>query len=311
MYYPLLRGKQFELIALREIATNSPELCQQFTPIIEPVTDNPKPLCRAIETLNKSDSVPLIVLNPTVGKFESKWLNNGALDGLQYHPVVSFNSDNEERALAEVKKIGLENCSVLIMDGCSTDTLKALKGIRALIINTDYIQAQRYKSYLETSLILLNDGFMRRDKNADYPKRSSFKSAIGDYRTQNLEGFSDFTITGQFFSDGGGPAYVVAIHLTELEKDTEGFGPAVQIMINHYTSIDDGTPDDPAGKFKQALSMLINDVQDRAECFYETTGIIELKKLYEKRHFPGLGSAKKISIKHHIESIATYLKENG
>lgn len=67
MYYPILRGKQFELIALRELAANiSPELIR---PVIEPVRGNLAPLHKTIEALNKSGIKPLVIINPSIGDF--------------------------------------------------------------------------------------------------------------------------------------------------------------------------------------------------------------------------------------------------
>lgn len=310
MYYPILRAKQFELIALREIVSHDPQLFQKFTPIIEPVNDTYKPFLRAIEALNSIDITPLVLINPTVGKLKNDWLNLDELVDLNYLPTIEFNSDTEELALQRATSIGIENVAAFVIEGCSVQTLKALDGVDTLIVDTDIVQAGRYQKSLNTKVVLLQDGFRRQDKNAEYSGRTAFGSAIADYRNSRLHGFSDYTITGRFFSEGGGPAYVVAIHLSELLKDDSGFGPEVQILINHYVSEDNGSAVDPAGKFMEALAKLIQDVSGRTECFFDSTGLIDFKSLYSQRHFSGLGSAKKNSIKHHIETIAQYLLEN-
>jgi hypothetical protein len=310
MYYPILRAKQFELIALREIVSQNPQLFQQFTPILEPVNDTYKPLFRAIEALNSIEVTPLLLINPTVGKFKSDWLDLEELTGLNYLPTIEFNNDTEEVALQKATQLGIEKVAAFVIEGCSVKTLKALNGVDTLIVDTDIVQAGRYQHSLNTKVVLLQDGFRRQDKNAEYSGRSAFSSAIADYSNSKLHGFSDYTITGRFFSEGGGPAYVVAIHLSELSKDESGFGPEVQILINHYVSEDNGSAVDPAGKFMEALSKLIKDVNGRPECFFDSTGLTDFKSLHSQRHFSGLGSAKKNSIKHHIESITQYLIEN-
>jgi hypothetical protein len=310
MYYPILRAKQFELIALREVVTQSPQLFQKFIPIIEPVNDSYKPLFRAIEALNTIGVTPLVLINPTVGKFKNDWLDLEELVGLNYLPTLEFNNDTEELALQKAIKFGIENVAAFVIEGCSVKTLKALNGVDTLIVDTDIVQATRYQKSLNTKVVLLQDGFRRQEKNAEYSGRSAFNSAIADYRTSNLHGFADYTITGRFFSEGGGPAYVVAIHLSELSKDDSGFGPEVQILINHYVSENNGSAVDPAGKFMEALTKLISDVSSRPTCFFESTGLLDFKSLYSQKHFSGLGSAKKNSIKHHIESITQYLIAN-
>ena len=310
MYYPILRAKQFELIALREVVSQNPQLFQKFTPIIEPVNDSYKPLFRAIEALNTIEVIPLVLINPTVGKFKNDWLDLRELEGLNYLPTIEFNNDTEKLALQKAIQFGLANIAAFVIEGCSVQTLKALNGANTLIVDTDIVQAARYQNSLNTKVVLLHDGFRRQEKNAEYSGRSAFNSAMADYSNSKLHGFSDYTITGRFFSEGGGPAYVVAIHLSELSKDDSGFGPEVQILINHYVSEDNGSAVDPAGKFMEALSKVIMDVNERPECFFDSTGLQDFKSLYAQKHFSGLGSAKKNSIKHHIESIAQYLIEN-
>jgi hypothetical protein len=310
MYYPILRAKQFELIALREIASKNPSFYRSFTPILEPVNDSHKPLIRAIETLNGINVTPLVIINPAVGKIQQQWLEEEYFEGLNYIPTIDFNSDNEKQALSKALQLGVKNIAALA-DGCSTSTLKALKGLKLLIIETEITQAKRYQSGLNSKVVLLKDGFKRKSKNAEYSGRSTFISAISDFKEFGLHGFSDFTTTGSFFSEGGGPAYVVAIHLTELSSDDSGFGPAAQILVNHYTSADNGTAVDPAGKFMEALTKLIDDVEPRKDDFFISSGLQEFMSLYEQKHFPGLGTAKKNSIKHHIETIADYLNNNA
>ena len=66
MYYPYLRGKQFELILLRD----NVELLKEnnFHPIIEPVKHDFKALKRAMEVLNEKDVHCTLIVNPKVGE---------------------------------------------------------------------------------------------------------------------------------------------------------------------------------------------------------------------------------------------------
>ena len=50
MYYPLLRGKQFELKALREFSNKYPNT-NRIVPIIEPVNKNLGPLIQGIDEM--------------------------------------------------------------------------------------------------------------------------------------------------------------------------------------------------------------------------------------------------------------------
>ena len=61
MYYPILRGKLNELLALRELAQLE---LQKFIPVIEPVKNDIKALVKTIQTLNSNAIEPYIIINP-------------------------------------------------------------------------------------------------------------------------------------------------------------------------------------------------------------------------------------------------------
>ncbi|WP_275891833.1 sce7725 family protein [Acinetobacter pittii] len=58
MYYPILRGKLNELLALRDLANLS--IDKKFCPVIEPVRSTLSPLFRTIKELNDKEIEPLI-----------------------------------------------------------------------------------------------------------------------------------------------------------------------------------------------------------------------------------------------------------
>lgn len=110
-------------------------------------------------------------------------------------------------------------------------------------------------------------------------------------------------MVGDAYSEGGGPAYAVAIHLTFIDRNKDDV-----MYIYHFVSDTKDTPTDPAGKFGQALGKLIRKLESGNSGLLETNAIKEFKELYKKRHFPGLGYVKKLSMKHHIETLVDYLK---
>ena len=69
MYYPYLRGKQFELLALREFAQNFPR-AQKIVPIIEPVKISFNSIKLAVETMFRHELRFALVLNPDVPSFD-------------------------------------------------------------------------------------------------------------------------------------------------------------------------------------------------------------------------------------------------
>jgi hypothetical protein len=78
------------------------------------------------------------------------------------------------------------------------------------------------------------------------------------------------------------------------------------MFIYHFVSDSNDTPTDPAGKFAQALAKLIATLDQGDSHLHESTAVEEFRQLHERGHFPGLGYVKKLSIKHHIETLAAY-----
>ena len=116
-----------------------------------------------------------------------------------------------------------------------------------------------------------------------------------------MDGFGDFLIVGDDFIEGGGPAYAVAIHLTFIDRDLDD-----AMQIYHFLSIRQDTPTDPAGKFGEALAKMIETLDKDGSKVLETAAVKEFRALHKQGHYPGLGYVKKLSMNHHIETLANY-----
>lgn len=66
MYYPYLRARQFELLALRELA-DIPGIQDYICPVLEPVRTTTNNLRLAHEKFVQFDLKPYLILNPAVG----------------------------------------------------------------------------------------------------------------------------------------------------------------------------------------------------------------------------------------------------
>ena len=69
MYFPILRGRQFELIALRELCEEG-LLSKSIIPIIEPVKLS-STLCKTISIYGSKGHLLALINNPLVGTFDS------------------------------------------------------------------------------------------------------------------------------------------------------------------------------------------------------------------------------------------------
>jgi hypothetical protein len=310
MYYPYFRGKQFDLLTVREMAPLLSEA--RFCPIIEPVRDVLGGLTKALDAVVEADGRAIMIVNPHHGdlsgageplsdmlkeKFlDMKGISAGillkqetsvaeALKCYKQHsshtPVFIHAGFGEAKALAD--KLGAfnkNNCHIFFEEHCGKLYLKHFKG------------AHR---------VLLRDGLERVKRNRDYVPLQKFSDLHVTFEDEGMDGFGDFLIVGDDFSESGGPAYAIAIHLTFIDPDKED-----EMWIHHFLSDRQDTPKDPAGKFAEALARMIQ-LLNKPNCkILETAAVKEFKKLHKDGHFPGLGHVKKLSMNHHIETLATY-----
>lgn len=297
MYYPILRGKLNELLALRELASLELEC---YTPVIEPVKKDIKPLIKTIEILNNSGITPYIIINPTVGDYSKSskelFFELKKFESIEYEILYSINENTEKyQDFLELGSFGL-----FIQKGIDHQIIEFSKASNINFIQND--TSPNVKRLIKNKVIY-EDFFRKQKKNADYPLESPFSSLHSYYLDDKTNiGFGDYTITGDDFSEGGGPAYVVTIHCSYI--DTLRFD---ELFIRHYSSTDDGTPTNPGAKFIEALQKFIHEYNKKIIPFIKTSGLEDFETLYQLQHFPGLGQVKKNSIKHHIETINSYL----
>lgn len=297
MYYPILRGKLNELLALRELAQLE---LKNYVPVIEPVKKDIKALVKTIESLNSKAIEPYIIINPTVGDFSSHPLELSQsltlFKELRYKTLYAI----DERTKQYENFLALNEFGLFIQKGIDTQLIHFSESSKINFIQNDV--SPNVKRLIKNKVIY-EDFFRKQKKNADYPEESPFSSLHSYYQDDRTNiGFSDYTITGDDFIEGGGPAYVVTIHCSYI--DTKRFD---ELFIRHFSSKDDGTPTNPGAKFLEALNLLIKEIDEKHIPFTHTDALKEFKYLHKIEHFPGLGQVKKISIKHHIETVNNFL----
>ncbi len=73
MYFPYLRGKQFELIALRELSVFMSSKRDKLSPVIEPVK-NSSTLKSTLKELAEKNINFNFIINPRVGSFKNSYV---------------------------------------------------------------------------------------------------------------------------------------------------------------------------------------------------------------------------------------------
>jgi hypothetical protein len=309
MYHPYFRGKQFELITIRETAGLM--AAANFVPIIEPVKEALKGLERSLAAVCDAGGHAVVIVNPYHGDHSedginiSSLLKNGFLgnDAIAAGVLLKKDMTLDEAVACYDRHKGHQ--MAFIHSGFPEAKALAEKiGKELPTTRNVFFEAHCGKLYRKhfhgSERILLRDGFKKR-RNADHPPLEEFSDLHVTFSEEGMNGFGDFLMVGDDYSEGGGPAYAVAIHLTFIDPDKDD-----AMFIYHFVSTTKDTPTDPAGKFGEALNKLIAKLDSGKSKLLETSAIKELRDLHAKGHFPGLGYVKKLSMKHHIETLAKY-----
>lgn len=308
MYYPYFRGKQYELIAIRE---NAHRMGGNIVPIIEPVKRSVNSLRRTLESLMEYNCQFVIIANPRCGEFVHgsgdllAFLREGGLLDYQDWSVGCIadagTTEDEIQTVA-----GLHGDVTIIHAGFNSastlaDYVARVDGLSRHVFVDGSSSALYRRHFRGLDRVLIRDGFDLQ-RNRDYNEVEHFSDLHISYEEAGVDGFGDFLIVGDKYSDTGGPAYAVAIHLTFINPDEDD-----DMFVAHYLSDRQTSPVDPGGKFQEALAKLVADTERTNSPVLHTEAVDEFQGLYRRRHYPGLGYVKKLSMQHHVELMAEFL----
>ena len=304
IYYPILRGRQNELLAIKELLRND-KLSKNIIPVIEPVKLSPT-LIGTLSMFNEKNRSIFLVKNPQVGSFFTDAKNpKNEKYLIQLNPIL--------------EKPDLFIKHALYMVPSSTQELKkyidyniSMRDIIPILSNPDEIDLfNQYFTSPDTKVILpfapgfrrikskkiyIDDKFIKQPRNSDYSKNED-EFFSDDFLYDDYYGFSDYSVIGKEYSDSGFAPHAVAIHIVYFDKDHT-------LRIHHFVSDDNDDVSDTAGKLYQATTKLHNWNLNQK---LDTIAIKQFEKIYEDESYPGLGIIKKLSIMHHLELIGKFL----
>lgn len=307
MYFPYLRGKQFELIALRELCDLFPEEIKKTSPVIEPVK-NSSTLKSTLKELSDRNINFNIIINPRFGDLISKnkeiaEIISSVIPGYNnYQLAIIVDSDTERNISALVdfiRDLKLDHKGISLIhnseiESKNIDLLKSGLDITYNLIYFSKTSRRYYRAFEQKTRVSLDDYFRELSKNADYlDQESVFSEEYKYYEEDGFVGFSDFLTIGDSYSESGFLPRAIAIHISYI--DSRG-----RIMVKHFVSDSNEDVSDIGGKFSEAIRKLVEwSIQTK----FETEAIKTFKDLENRGHFPGLGTLKKLSIMNHIELI--------
>jgi len=310
MYFPYLRCKQFELLALKEIS--SLITAEFVSPVLEPVKKSTGAFERSLQAMTDHNINFTVIINPIHGEFAGNsdgiiQMINNQLPGyfnFQFGIIINqvTNIDYVDSLLHDLNfrrpyalmHAGRVNDIDALREWCAEKEIK-------YNLYGENFAVRRYRGIITPDTkILLDDKFKPQPKNADYLNTTDefFSDDHLYYTDDGFTGFGDFLTIGDDYTEAGWLPYAIAVHLTYKKPNNE-------IWIRHFVSDSNSDTTDVAGKFGEALEKLIGFIN--AENI-TTQAANEFRTLHKDGHYPGLGSIKKLSIMHHIELVYDLLK---
>lgn len=302
MYFPYFRGRQYELLALKELALGR-LIPSSIIPVVEPVKLIPALNSSLVEFCNAGLQIGLI-LNPDVGDLaEDTEMTGQLLDRLYVGDMIIPSVLVNKKTEAIISKLAQKDVPN--------------KNILAVLDKRDYLEIyctlfeqvppqftlcsdeRLIRRKVRQNKILFDDRFNKQNRNADYPEDEFFSDNHLDLETDNYVGFGDYSIVGSEYIESGFAPYAVAIHIVYFADDSS-------LRIKHFISDSNDDTSDVAGKFYQAVTKLYNWYISGQEKQL-TRGLQILLDHYSNGTYPGLPTLKKLSIMHHLELVGKYL----
>lgn len=320
MYFPYLRGRQNELLCLRELL-DAGKLSSKVIPIIEPVKFS-STFFSSLMKFTEMNRKVIVIRNPKVGSF-SKELND-------MRKKIEKESDENKKQKLQKTLDGYKNVwndsgiqkAYLVNGKVISDIIEnKLDAKNVMMINIEKGNYHYYEEYgeeitgkytvvpkggdfediIDDDIIILEDGYRKAKRNIDYIENPDelFSRNHIVYKKRGFVGFSDFSMVGNEYEESGFAPLAIAIHVMY-------FGNKEELRIHHFVSESNESISDPARKFEEAMYSLIN--WENFNVIPKTIGLNSLIECYNVGKFPGLGVIKKCSLMHHIEMMGKYLE---
>lgn len=316
MYLPFLRGKLYELKAIREFIEESygREYGRYIMPIIEPVNKDIRPLMSCVEAMGKAQMPFAVVMNSRSGDFLraafdiNSIIEHEKIQNVKWTPAFEMNGNSNVDAVERlIDEFGFAEVMLIFFTVVDLDdekinrivTNKSVKYIVAMNLAQRPLVIQELKS-AGKEVVIIEDSFPEKSPNNAYRENPDefFSDTFNYYKSMfGFYGFSDFTTLARNFRQGGTLPQVVAIHMTYQKSDKV-------VNVHHFLSDSRNGTNDIRGEFAEANMKIPEFYNDKIS----TLAIRQISGM----GYPGLGAIKKFSIKNHFELISRILhdKEN-
>lgn len=301
MYFPYLRGRQYEMLALKELVQRR-LISNLVLPIVEPIKVT-STFNSAVNTFLDAGLNIAIIDNPNMGPLKRDILTSILrFDNEHVLPTVLM-QDNSSEVIESLIATGKKTKELLVILN-NRDYLEDYKKLftssapRFTLFSDD----RTIRRAISSGKVMLDDKFIRQEKNSDYLNNEDefFSDDHIFYREEGYSGFGDYSIIGNNYEEGGFAPKAVAIHIVYFDKDKA-------LRVHHFVSDSNDGIEDPAGKFYEAVTKLHRWYDSLCDSEQKTFALSVLLDYQERGYYPGLPTIKKLSIMHHLELVNKFL----
>lgn len=286
MYYPYIRGKQFDLFALKALLEQG-RLSRKIAPIIDPVK-NSKTLEKLLLLLQQKQHPYFLIENPQAGDFITETgLNylrevNAPKARILEHPIELYDDSPDlwivSNSFPVLQSSDWQDKTTPVVAPLEFRLLKKINGPKIFAV----------------------DSFTRLPKNSYYLEFPDelFSDAHLTYKRKKTIGFSDFSIDSAIYYEHSYPSQTLVLHWIYFD--------AMQKLRIHHFASKEAVDQTQGSQFQKIMEKLL-----QTDFLKETQGLIILKEAYEANHFPGMGILRKASVMNHLELISAYFEQQN
>ncbi|MFH5810157.1 sce7725 family protein [Companilactobacillus sp. FL22-1] len=293
-YFPYLRGRMYDLLALKELC-EADQLGSQIVPIIEPVRDS-KELQQTVQTFIEHQQPFSVIANPQVSVYglnDTKLFPLPELTDLDfYYPSAILAADFS----GDFLKHNRQQSALLIAN--NFEMLKAYQNTRVLqTVKRVFIPDEaRMHRLVPKKAALLSDPLTSIKHVEDYDILTDefFEPAYWYQQVDNFTDYSDYSMVGHIYFDKGMPARAITLHVIYVTSKGD-------LRIHHFVSDSNQTMGGQKQKFQEALAKLVDWSAENISGLNQTPALQELLSYQQVDKFPGLGTVKKLSLMHHFQ----------
>ena len=202
MYHPYFRGKQYELITIRDMALTLTQA--GFCPIIEPVRESLNGLQKALEAVVKNDGTAVVVVNPEYGDLSgvgtrlTNLLNDKFLNLPNISAGILLKQETTTEEALSIYDAHTAHRPVFIHAGFGqartlSDQLGPQTKANRHIFFADHCGKLYTRHFKDAHRVLLKDGFKKK-KNREYELLEVFSDLHITYEDEGMDGFGDFMV---------------------------------------------------------------------------------------------------------------------